>query len=522
MTSDARTTADGAATDQGAAAPETEPGTVLEPAPERAAGGGTPAAEVRRTCAAAGATARALAEVALSTRAGWLRAIADGIDGDVEALAAVAGEETSLPEDRLTGEVARTTGQLRMFADVLEDGAHVEAVIDHADPGATPPRPDVRRMLRPVGTVAVYAAGNFPFAFSVAGGDTAAALAAGCPVVVKVHPGHPRTSDAVARLVSDALASAGAPVGAFAHVSGFDAGRDLVSDPAIRAAAFTGSLVGGRALFDLACGRPDPIPFYGELGSINPVLVLPEAARTRPDDIAAGLMGSFTLGVGQFCTKPGIVLVPEGAGVAAALAARVADAAGGVMLNESIAARFRDAAAVLAGLPQLETLATAAAGAGDTVTPTVLRTDVAGLRDAGDAALEECFGPLCLVVEYGDGAALAEVVATLPGSLTATVHAEPGDRPRARVLLPRLQDRAGRVIWNGWPTGVAVTWAMHHGGPWPATTASLHTSVGATAIRRFQRPVAYQDVPEDLLPPELHDANPLHLLRRVDGCLIAG
>jgi NADP-dependent aldehyde dehydrogenase len=485
-----------------------------------ARGRDTSRADLRRICAAAAEAARVLGEVPAAQRAGWLRAIADAIDGDVDAVTAVAARETSLGAARLTGEVSRTTGQLRLFADVLTEGAYVEAIIDHADADATPPRPDVRRMLHAIGPVAVYAAGNFPFAFSVAGGDTASALAAGCPVVVKAHPGHPGTSAAVAGLVTDALAVAGAPQGAFDCVVGFDAGRDLVGDPAIRAAAFTGSLSGGRALFDLASARPEPIPFYGELGSVNPVLVMPEAGRARATEVADGLVASFTLGVGQFCTKPGVVLAPRGGDLLAALADRVGRADPGAMLNAGIAARFRDGAAALAGTARVETLATARPTDDGTVSPLVLRTDVAGLLGSGDMLLEECFGPVCLVVEYEDDAALARVVAALPGSLTATVHAEPGDLTAVRDLLPRLRASAGRIVWNGWPTGVAVNWAMHHGGPWPSTTASVHTSVGATAIRRFLRPVAYQDLPEALLPPALHDANPLNLVRRVDGRMV--
>jgi NADP-dependent aldehyde dehydrogenase len=247
---------------------------------------------------------------------------------------------------------------------------------------------------------------------------------------------------------------------------------------------------------------------------------MPEAGRARATEIADGLVASFTLGVGQFCTKPGVVLAPRGGDLLAALADRVGRADPGAMLNAGIAARFRDGAAALAGTARVETLATARPTDDGTVSPLVLRTDVAGLLGSGDMLLEECFGPVCLVVEYEDDAALARVVAALPGSLTATVHAEPGDLTAVRDLLPRLRASAGRIVWNGWPTGVAVNWAMHHGGPWPSTTASVHTSVGATAIRRFLRPVAYQDLPEALLPPALHDANPLNLVRRVDGRMV--
>jgi len=463
--------------------------------------------------------ARAAAEAFETTRsatdaerAAWLVAIADRLDAAVDELVPLADEETALGETRLRGEVARTTGQLRMFAAVVTDGAYLEATIDHAVPDATPPKPDLRRMLRPTGPVAVFSASNFPFAFSVAGGDTASALAVGSPVVVKAHPGHPRLSRRTAELVTEALAAVGAPAGAFTLVDGFDAGLELVDHPAITAVAFTGSLAGGRALHDRAAARPAPIPFFGELGSINPVVVTADADAARGADLATGLAGSFQLGAGQFCTKPGVVFVPAGSALEAALPALVgADTPR--MLTPSIADGFQTGSERVEAVPGVELLA------GGPGSPAVAVTDVATLRSHADALLAEVFGPFALLVRYGSRAELAEALDDLEGSLTATLHAAPGEP--VDDLLPRLEDIAGRVLFAGWPTGVAVTWSQHHGGPWPATT-SQHTSVGATAVRRFLRPIVYQDAPDAVLPPALRESNPLGIPRRVDGTLRAG
>jgi len=475
--------------------------------------------DVASATAAAAASADQLAGARPTRRAAWLRTIAAALDAETEALARVADEETTLGLPRLTGEVGRTTGQLRMFAEVVEEGSYLEVVIDHADPDATPPRPDLRRMLQPLGPVAVFAASNFPFAFSTAGGDTASALAAGCPVVVKAHPGHPRTTRATGQVVRDALAQAGAPAGTFAVVEGFAAGKELVTDPHITAVGFTGSLAGGRALFDLAVGRPDPIPFYGELGSLNPVVLSPAAVRDRADELAAGLAGSFTLGVGQFCTKPGIVFVPEGGGFEAALAAAVGHGEPATMLHEGIAERFADGLGSLTTGQDVEVVAgdPSAAVTGRDVTPVVLATSVAGVLAETDRLLEECFGPTTLLVRYRDQQELLDALAVFPGSLTGTVHAQPDEHQELAPVVAALTRLAGRVIHGGWPTGVAVTWSQHHGGPWPSTTAPLHTSVGATAIRRWLRPVAYQDLPDTWLPDPVREDNPLGLPRRIGG-----
>jgi NADP-dependent aldehyde dehydrogenase len=464
--------------------------------------------------------AGAAAEMARATdeqRARWLVAVADALDAAAGELVPIAIAETHLAEARLTGEVARTSGQLRMFAAVVRDGAYLEAIVDHARPDATPPQPDLRRLLVPVGPVAVYAASNFPFAFSVAGGDTASALAVGCPVVVKAHPGHPELSRRTAEIVAGALSAAGAPAGAFGLVEGFEAGAALVRHPAIRAAAFTGSLHGGRALFDLASARPTPIPFYAELGSVNPVVVTPDAARTAAADLARGLVGSFTLGAGQFCTKPGVVLVPAGEGFEEALADAAADVAAAPLLNDRIGDGFARGLDALVGHRDVEVIAgQPGAGSPEAPAPVVLATSASAVAADPDTLLAECFGPVTLLVRYADDTERQAVLDALEGSLTATVHAAPGED--VADLTATLANTAGRVLFGGWPTGVAVTWSQHHGGPWPATT-SIHTSVGATAVRRFQRPVVYQDAPEAALPLALQDRNPLGIPRRVDGLL---
>lgn len=477
--------------------------------------------EVTEATGAARRAAAAVASAPPSVRAGWLRVVADRLDAEAESLATVADEETALGMPRLTGEVARTSGQLRMFAAVLEDGAYLEVVIDRADLDASPPRPDLRRMLVPIGPVAVFGSGNFPFAFSVAGGDTASALAAGCPVVVKAHPGHPLTSRDTGRVVNEALASAGAPTGTFSLIDGFEEGKELVCDPEIAAVGFTGSLAGGRALFDLAVGRPDPIPFYGELGSLNPVILSEGAVAARPDKLAADLTSSFTLGVGQFCTKPGVVFVPAGSGFESAVAVAAGDVGGAVMLHESIAQRFADGLGSLTAGDDVEVVVGDPSTAVDSgrAAPVVLTTTVEAVLAEPDRLLTECFGPTTLLVRYRDEQELLAGLRSFPGSLTATVHAEPHEYEQLEQVLAVLPQLAGRVIHGGWPTGLSVTWAQHHGGPWPATTASLHTSVGATAIRRFLRPVVYQDTPSSLLPDPLQEDNPLLLPRRVDGRL---
>ncbi|WP_422934127.1 aldehyde dehydrogenase (NADP(+)) [Sinomonas sp. P47F7] len=475
--------------------------------------------QVAAVVGAAVRAARPAAAASDAERAAWLEAAADALDAARDELVAIAHRESHLPLPRLAGEVARTTGQLRLFAAVVRDGAYLEAVIDRANRAATPPQPDLRRVLRPIGPVAVFSASNFPFAFSVAGGDTASALAVGCPVVVKGHSGHPELSVRTARIVADALAAAGAPEGIFGLVLGRDAGRALVQAPGIKAVGFTGSLSGGRALFDLASTRPEPIPFYGELGSINPVVITPAAAAARTAELAAGLAASFTLGVGQFCTKPGLVLVPGRVGFESALATEASAHSGGPMLTARIAEAFPEGVRRLVEEGGAEIIlgdAAQEASAGS-ARPVVLAVDAARVLERPGVLLEECFGPVTLLVRYTGRDDRDAVLAAVGGSLTATLHAEPGED--VTELAGRLAEGAGRVLFGGWPTGVAVTWSQHHGGPWPATTSALHTSVGATAARRFQRPVTFQDAPRAVLPEALRDENPLGIQRRVDGVL---
>ncbi|KAB2349644.1 aldehyde dehydrogenase (NADP(+)) [Actinomadura rudentiformis] len=453
-------------------------------------------AQVDDACAAAGHAAAEfgdLTAVPLTARAAFLRGIADRLDEATGELIALAAEETGLAADRLTGEMSRTTGQLRLFADVVEDGGFLDIVIEEGDPA-------LYRLNRPIGPVAVYAASNFPFAFSVAGGDTATALAAGCPVVVKAHPGHPRTSRRTAELVRDALneAPVKAPEGTFAMVEGFEAGRALVQHPAIKAAAFTGSTRGGRALYDLASGRPDPIPFYGELGSVNPVFVTPSAVRERADEIARGFTASFTNSSGQLCTKPGLLFLPAGHGFGDTLNRLAEEITPRPLLTSGIQDAFAEGLDDLAERPGVSLLAGRRSD-GDPA-PAVFSVPASELTPE---LWEEHFGPATLIVEYDTEEELLAAASAMPGSLTATVHAEPEDDRLADALLDKVRDRAGRIVFNGWPTGVAVTAAMHHGGPWPATTAPSHTSVGTAAIRRFLVPVVYQNVPVRLLPAPL-------------------
>jgi NADP-dependent aldehyde dehydrogenase len=475
--------------------------------------------ELERVLAAAARAAGPLAALRPAERARLVRAAADALDAAAGELVPIAIEESSLPEGRLTGEVARSSGQLRLFADALDEGSYLEVILDSADPDAKPvPRPDLRRMLLPLGPVLVFAASNFPFAFSVPGGDTASALAAGCPVVVKAHPGHPRLSARTGEVLTEALRAAGAPEGAFAVIHGMEAGTSALTDRRIKAAAFTGSERGGRALLDIATGRDEPIPFYGELGSLNPVFVTPAAVAARGDAIVDGYVGSFTLGTGQFCTKPGLLFLPEGHGLEEKLVDGVRGTSAAGMLNDRIREGHAHERDRLEGLGAVRTLVRGDdAGAG--VRPTLLATTAKQLLADPDALLKECFGPTSIVVEYSDPDELLAAAEAFGGNLTATVQAEDSDSATLAPLLDRLRDRAGRLLFNGWPTGVAVAWAMHHGGPYPATTASVHTSVGTTAIRRFLRPVCYQNSPQTLLPEALQDGNPLGLPRRIDGVL---
>jgi NADP-dependent aldehyde dehydrogenase len=448
-------------------------------------------------------------------RARTLRAVADRLETRAADLVPIAMRESHLTEPRLRGELARTTFQLRLFADVVDEGGYLDVRIDHADthwPMGV--RPDLRRTRVPYGAVVVFAASNFPFAFSVAGGDTASALAAGCSVILKAHPGHPDLSAATAETVCAALADDGCPDGLFQIVYGDDAGRAALSHPLVKAGAFTGSIAGGRALFDLAAARPEPIPFYAEMGSVNPVFVTATADARRGADLAAQLIDSFTLGVGQFCTKPGLVFAPESSNLLAELSHADLPAPA-PMLNERIADGYQLGLRALRDHDRVRVVETGT----DPGAPAVLVTDIAALRDDPEALLAECFGPVVLVVEYAAESQLLQVADALPGQLTATLVADEGDS-----IVPELArilgGKAGRLLWNQWPTGVSVTHAQQHGGPFPATTAPGTTSVGTAAIDRFTRPLTYQGFPAALLPSELHDDPDVPA--RVDGRLVVG
>jgi alpha-ketoglutaric semialdehyde dehydrogenase len=458
-------------------------------------------------------------------RAKLLETIATEIEAVGDALIQRANAETGLPVARITGERARTCGQLRLFAQVAREGSWVDARIDPALPDRQPlPRPDLRRMLLPLGPVVVFGSSNFPLAFSVAGGDTASALAAGCTVVVKAHRAHPGTSELVAGAINRAVASCGMPAGVFSmlHGGGATMGIAMVKHPATTAVGFTGSHAAGRALFDAAAARPHPIPVFAEMSSINPVFLLPGAVRERGAAIATGLLGSFTLGVGQFCTKPGLVFAVRGADtdeLLRKLADGVRAAPCGTMLTGGIRDAFVENRKKITAVAGVQPLVAAAAPVQSTKTegqPTVSTTSAKNFL-SNHALTTEAFGPFTLVVLADSLEEFTTCARALEGQLTATIHGNAADFAAARTLFSVLEQKAGRVLLNGYPTGVEVCPAMNHGGPYPATTDVRFTSVGTAAMLRFARPVCYQGLPDELLPDALKNANPLGLLRLVNG-----
>lgn len=477
----------------------------------------TAAEQVAELAALASDAATTWGRAGPTQRADALEHVAAALDAAAQQLIPIAQRETHLPETRLVSELGRTTFQLRLLAQAARDGLYLDATIDHADDSWQPvARPDLRRLNQPVGPVVVFAAGNFPFAFSIAGSDTASALAVGCPVLVKAHPGHLELSHATARIVEAVLDRVGAPTGTFALIVGDAAGRSALAHPLVRAGAFTGSLRGGRTLFDLAQARDEPIPFFAEMGSVNPVVVTRDAAAAHSEQILAGFAESYTLGQGQFCTKPGLLLLPRDAVAEQDLRDAVSPQRGGLpLLSAAIHSGYVNSLLHLRSHPHVTVISADEQATANSPTPTLLATDSSAVLNHPEL-LEEAFGPASLVVWYDGKADLFAVLAAMPGQLTATVQAV-GDEPELPELLRVLAGTAGRVIVNGWPTGVAVTHAMHHGGPYPATTSPAHTSVGTSALGRFTRPVSYQNVPDRLLPPELQDANPLRLPRRVNG-----
>lgn len=478
-------------------------------------------AEVDRAVELAREAAPALEALGGAGRAALLREIAKGLEGAADELVPRVMAETALPEARVRGELGRTCFQLRLFADVAQEGSWVEARLDAGDPARTPlPKPELRAMLHALGPVAVFGASNFPLAFGALGGDTASALAAGCPVVAKAHPLNPGTSELVARVVQGALARRDLPFGVFGLL--FDAehtaARRLVQHRDIRAVGFTGSFKGGRALLNLVAARPEPIPVYAEMGSVNPVVVLPGALALRGEALGRTLAASVLNGVGQFCTCPGLIVAVKGEGFDALRAGLLQALQAGTpapMLGEGLAQAYRTGLARHTDLGATRTFPAVEATPGCGV-PQLL--EISGTGFIAQPTLgEEVFGPATLLVACDSEAERTALLAALPGQLTATVWMEPADEPLAAAHLPRLRRLAGRVLFNGVPTGVEVGYAMVHGGPWPATSAPSTTSVGASAIARWARPVCYQDAPENLLPLELREDNPLQLGRMRDG-----
>jgi NADP-dependent aldehyde dehydrogenase len=492
-------------------------GEILEPAYHSAS-----TADVETAVRLAAEAFEPYSKLSGKAKAAFLRRIADGLDAHKQDLAERAHLETALPMPRLLGEVGRTSGQLRLFASVVEEGSWVQARIDPALPDRQPlPRVDIRSMLRPLGPVVVFGASNFPLAFSVAGGDTASALAAGCPAIVKAHPAHPGTGELVAQIITDSAAAEGLHPGVFTML--FDAGTEigsaLVQHPLVKAVAFTGSLHGGRALMDLCAKRPQPIPCFTEMSSGNPVFVLPSALRQGPKDLATKLFGSFTLGAGQFCTKPGIVLVPEGAESTSffdELKSLVQESQPFTLLTAGIAKAYERATAERAGqipLAAVGSVPTASEHSRTAKVFTVCLDQLIGQPELAD----EIFGPNTLLVHCGATKDYVRAARALEGHLTATILGDEDDLVAHRELVEILEQKAGRVIVNGYPTGVEVTHAMVHGGPYPSTSDPRFTSVGTQAIYRFARPVCYQNFPQALLPAELQDKNPLGISRLRDG-----
>jgi len=479
-------------------------------------------ADVETAARLAQAAFPAYRELDGKTRGAFLRRIAANIEALGQTLTERAMAETGLPEPRIKGETARTCGQLRMFAGMVEEGSWVDARIDLADPARAPlPKPDTRSMLRPVGPVVVFGAANFPLAYSTAGGDTASALAAGCPVIVKAHPGHPGTAGLVAGCIVDAAQALGLPEGVFSMLydAGHGIGSALVSHPVVQAVGFTGSRAGGTALMQLAAARPQPIPVFAEMSSVNPVFLLPGAVAERGAALGTGLAGSVTMGVGQFCTNPGLVIFDKNSEVGPfrqALQEALAAAVPAPMLNAGIRQNYvdkRQRLAASAGVAELVSLQPENPACGGAA---LHETSAANVL-AHPVLTEEVFGPSTLLVAADGLLEMLALARALEGQLTATVHASASDAAAARELLGILETRAGRVLCAGFPTGLEVNQSIVHGGPYPATSDGRGTSVGGAAIFRFSRQVCWQDTPDEFLPPALQQANPLQIQRTLDG-----
>lgn len=455
---------------------------------------------------------------------GLLNTTADLLEEAADTVISVCDSETALGQPRLRSELARTSGQLRFLADVAASGERLDAAIDGPRPAATPPAPDVRRVGLPIGPVAVFGASNFPLAFGVLGGDTSSALAAGCPVVAKAHPAHPGTSELCGRILTEAVARHGLDPGWFSLVQGAgpEVGQRLVGASGVRAVGFTGSSQAGQALVDVARQRAQPIPVYAEMGSVNPTFVSARAIRRRGQALAAELVEAITMGSGQFCTKPGLVFVPdgpEGDELAAAMATELGERPATPLLTPAIRDALQQRVGAVSRVPEVGIIGVQPEpeGTGLRAPGSLLSTDLDALRGAPQL-VDELFGPAAVVVRCPEDE-MVRAADVVDGSLTGSVYLEPEDRGWGRALLVELQRRCGRIIVDGVPTGVRVSRAMHHGGPFPATSTPLHTSVGAASLDRWLRPVSYQNTPNELLPPALQDENPLGILRRVDGVL---
>ena len=480
--------------------------------------------EINEVMNAAKSAAIVMKKTSLAKRADLMNAIADGLENSGDDLIELVMSETNLPDARLRGERGRTIFQLRSYAKACAKGDWLDASIDTAIPDKVPPKPDIRKMLVPLGPVVVFGSSNFPFAYSTAGGDTASALAAGCPVIVKAHPAHPKTSDAVAQIIHQVVKQCGLPAGVFSHVHGasFEVGKALVLHPHTKAVGFTGSYAGGKALFDMANQREEPIPVFAEMGSVNPVFLLPEKISTDPEGIAASYAGSITLGVGQFCTNPGLIIGIKGNDLnnfISALSSQINNIPPGTMLHEGITKAFFEKRKLALSQQGVELIATSLTEAKENQgIPTIAAT-------SGDVFLknqllhQEVFGPYSLIIQCADKSEMQQVAEKLEGQLTATVMATDNDIVDNTALIDLISDKCGRMILNGVPTGVEVCLSMHHGGPFPSTTDSRFTSVGADAIKRFARPMSFQNFPNYLLPVELQNENILNINRRVNDII---
>ncbi|MCH7401317.1 aldehyde dehydrogenase (NADP(+)) [Belliella kenyensis] len=453
-------------------------------------------------------------------KANFLRQIASNIEAEKDKLIPLASDESNLPEGRITGELGRTVGQIKLFAQIVEEGSWLEAVIDHADPERTPaPKPDLRRFLTAIGPVVVFGASNFPLAFSTAGGDTISALAAGCPVIYKGHPAHPKTSLLVGSLISKAVQESGLPSGLFTHIEGgIDVGQELVKHPIAKAIAFTGSFKGGKAIFDLANQRTEPIPVYAEMGSVNPIITLENKLGSDIEGLAKSFASSLTLGAGQFCTNPGLIMVPQvhEKTFSDAVKKEIQEIAAAPMLHEGIAKAYYESLDKLKSKEELEWLHVSATTDLIKAHPALAKIKaIDWLRD--DLFQEEVFGSFAIMVVYEGAEELLSIAQKLHGQLTITIWGEDSELEQSAELITILEEKCGRILFKGVPTGVEVGFAMQHGGPFPSTSDSRSTSVGAYAIKRFARPIAFQDMPEKFLPDALKESNPLEIWRTVDG-----